>query len=197
VHVSDNPGLCQDCQGGETVRYDAEWDDLKGKIKGINVSVRGAGSVGAYGGRGGKGGGKFGKGKGGNGRSAASASTFLTHSRAKLMSYRSVKDPEASFASIRDSVLSPERSMLVRTPCEVNGPGVGDSFWRRFRENPEFQQYHIPDFSFDDGEPAASWQLRARALLTEWNETFQRQTDGAEPAEGAPRLYLIHSEQAV
>jgi len=197
VHVTDNPGLGEDCQGGETVRYDAEWDDLKGKIKGINVSVKGAGSGGGYGGRGGKGGGKFGKGKGGNDRSAASDSTSLTHSRAKLLRYRSMKDPEASFASIRDSVLPPESSMLVHSPCEVNGPGVGDAFWQRFRKNPEFEQYHIPDFSFDDGEPAASWQHRARALLTEWKETFQRQTEGAETPGGAPRLYQIHSEQAV
>jgi len=154
VHVTDNPGLGQDCQGGETVRYDAEWDVLKGKIKGVNVSVKGAGRGGGYGNRGGKGGGKFGRDKGGNNRSAASDSTSLTHSRATLLSHR-------------------------------------------FQPYPVVGQYHIPAFFLDDGEPPASWQNRARALLTEWKETFQRQTEGAEKPEGAPQPYKIHSEQAV
>ena len=37
VHVKDNPSLSEDCQGGETVSYDAEWDDRKGKMKGISA----------------------------------------------------------------------------------------------------------------------------------------------------------------
>merc|ERR1712060_432998 len=53
AHVKENSCL-ENCQGGETVRFDAEWDDRKGKYKAANVSVEGGGG----GGGGGKGGGK-------------------------------------------------------------------------------------------------------------------------------------------
>ena len=39
VHVKENPDLGEDCQGGEKVTYDAEWDDRKSKYKGSNVSI--------------------------------------------------------------------------------------------------------------------------------------------------------------
>ena len=59
AHVKDNPAL-NDCQQGDAVSYDAEYDDRKGKYKAVNLS----GSSG--GGGGGKGKGKGGKGgKGG------------------------------------------------------------------------------------------------------------------------------------
>ena len=68
VHVKDSPDL-EGCQQGDAVTYDAEWDDRKGKYKGVNVSVSGGG-----GGGGGKGGGGKdkggGKGKGGDRYSA-------------------------------------------------------------------------------------------------------------------------------
>merc|ERR1712060_560729 len=59
VHVKDNPDL-EGCQQGDAVRYDAEWDDRKGKYKGKNLSVSGGGGGGGGGGYGGygKGGGK-------------------------------------------------------------------------------------------------------------------------------------------
>ncbi len=40
VHVKDNPDL-EGCQQGDAVSYDAEWDDRKGKYKGVNLSVSG------------------------------------------------------------------------------------------------------------------------------------------------------------
>ena len=59
AHVKENPAL-NDCQQGDSVSYDAEYDDRKGKYKAVNLS----GSSG--GGGGGKGKGKGGKGgKGG------------------------------------------------------------------------------------------------------------------------------------
>merc|ERR1712085_150933 len=61
VHVKDNPDLGEDCQGGEQVTYDAELDDRKGKMKGMNCSVVGGGGGGGGGGYGKSGG----KGKGG------------------------------------------------------------------------------------------------------------------------------------
>ncbi len=64
VHVKDNPDL-EGCQQGDAVSYDAEWDDRKGKYKGVNLSASGGGGGGgSYGGGGyGKSGGKGGKGK--------------------------------------------------------------------------------------------------------------------------------------
>lgn len=61
VHVKDNPELEGVDRGGASVRFDKEWDDRKGKYKGVNCSVTGGGG----GGGGGKGGGKsYGKGGG-------------------------------------------------------------------------------------------------------------------------------------
>ena len=37
VHVKDNPDL-QNCGKGDEVFYDAEWDDRKGKFKGVNLT---------------------------------------------------------------------------------------------------------------------------------------------------------------
>merc|ERR1740123_1798022 len=63
VHVKDNPSLGEDCQAGEKVTYDAEYDDRKGKYKGVNCSLSGGGGGGG-GGYGKSDGG--GKGKGGD-----------------------------------------------------------------------------------------------------------------------------------
>ncbi|CAK0900045.1 unnamed protein product [Prorocentrum cordatum] len=60
AHVKENPAL-NDCQQGDSVSYDAEYDDRKGKYKAVNVN-----SGGGCGGGGGKGKGK-GKDKGGKG----------------------------------------------------------------------------------------------------------------------------------
>jgi len=56
VHVKDNPELDGVDSGGDAVTFDKEWDDRKGKYKGVNCRVTGGG------GGGGKGKGK-GKGK--------------------------------------------------------------------------------------------------------------------------------------
>merc|ERR1712006_17541 len=61
VHVKDNPDLGEDCQGGESVTYDTEWNDRKGKSMAVNCTVSGGGGGGGGGGKGGKG-----KGKGGD-----------------------------------------------------------------------------------------------------------------------------------
>ncbi|CAK0900042.1 unnamed protein product [Prorocentrum cordatum] len=59
AHVKENPAL-NDCQQGDSVSYDAEYDDRKGKYKAVNLNSGGGG------GGGGKGKGK-GKDKGGKG----------------------------------------------------------------------------------------------------------------------------------
>mmetsp|Transcript_48192 Transcript_48192/g.124973 ORF Transcript_48192/g.124973 Transcript_48192/m.124973 type:complete len:101 (+) Transcript_48192:113-415(+) len=67
VHVKENGGDDAFCnvQAGDAVRYDAEYDDRKGKYKAVNVSgsTIGGGGGGGGGGSWGKGGGKgWGKG---------------------------------------------------------------------------------------------------------------------------------------
>merc|ERR1711920_637708 len=52
VHVKESPDLGEECQGGETVTYDKEWNDRKGKYQAVRCTVTGGG-----GGGGGKGGG--------------------------------------------------------------------------------------------------------------------------------------------
>jgi len=197
VHVKDNPALGEACQVGETVWYDAAWDDRKRKMKGINLSLTGAGSVGCYGGGGGQSGRKIGKGQGGNDRSAASSSTSLTLKIAHLMGYESIEAAETSLASIPESELPPMSSMQVQSPWVVNRPGVGSAYWQRVQHAPQFDTYHIPEFSSEVGETSASWKKRARALLKEWRETFQRQTEGADKSGRASPLYEIHCEKAV
>merc|ERR1740129_2525582 len=68
VHVKDDPELGEDCQGGEKVTYEAEYDDRKGKWKGVNCTVSGGGGGGGGGGGYGKSDGGYGKGKGGDDR---------------------------------------------------------------------------------------------------------------------------------
>jgi len=121
VHVKDNPGLGEAPQVGENVRYDAAWDARKGKMKGINLSFTGAGSVGCYGGGGGQSCRKIGK---------------------------------------------------------VN-------------------EYHLPDFSSEDNETPSSWEHRARALLKEWKDTFQRQSKKADKSGRGYPLYEIDYDKAV
>jgi len=128
---------------------------------------------------------------------AAADSTLWTLPRARLLGYNSIEDAVASFASVRESVLPPQSSLLVNSPWEVNRPGVGDAFWQRVRHDPQFEQYHLPEFSSEDGETSALWQTRAQDLLEEWKDTFQRQTEGAEEPGGAPPLYQIHCKQAM
>ena len=72
-----------------------------------------------------------------------------------------------------------------------------DAFWQRVRHDPQFERYHLPEFSSDDGETSALWQKRASDLLEEWEDTFQRQREGAQKTGGEPPLYKIHCEQAV
>lgn len=55
VHVKDNPDL-EECQAGDAVLFDSEWDDRKGKYKGTNLSLKSGGGGGGGGGKGGKGG---------------------------------------------------------------------------------------------------------------------------------------------
>mmetsp|Transcript_96380 Transcript_96380/g.254550 ORF Transcript_96380/g.254550 Transcript_96380/m.254550 type:complete len:96 (-) Transcript_96380:102-389(-) len=59
VHVKDNGGddAFANVNPGDAVRYDAEWDDRKGKYKAANVS---GSTIGGGGGGWGKGGGKGG-----------------------------------------------------------------------------------------------------------------------------------------
>merc|ERR1712226_1766650 len=55
VHVKDNAEL-EGCEAGDTVTFDSEYDDRKGKYKGVNLSCK------SRGGGGGGGGGGYGKG---------------------------------------------------------------------------------------------------------------------------------------
>merc|ERR1712224_778053 len=64
VHVKDNPSL-ESCGPGDTVTFDSEWDDRKGKYKGMNVTSQGGGSGGGWGGGGSGYGGGYGGGKSG------------------------------------------------------------------------------------------------------------------------------------
>ena len=67
VHVKDNPDL-QDCEGGEQVTFDKEWDDRKNKYKGVNCTLSGGGGGGGGGGKGGGYGKRDDGGKGGGDR---------------------------------------------------------------------------------------------------------------------------------
>ena len=58
VHVKDNPELDGVDKGGASVSFDKEWDDRKGKYKGVNCRVTGGGGGGGGGGKG------YGKGTG-------------------------------------------------------------------------------------------------------------------------------------
>merc|ERR1712194_136090 len=51
VHIKENPDL-EGAQGGESVFFDKEWDDRKGKYKGTNCSIAGGGGGGGKGGKG-------------------------------------------------------------------------------------------------------------------------------------------------
>ena len=58
VHVANNPELDGVDKGGASVSFDKEWDDRKGKYKGVNCRVTGGGGGGGGGGKG------YGKGTG-------------------------------------------------------------------------------------------------------------------------------------
>jgi len=49
VHVKDNPDL-EGCQAGDAVLFESQWDDRKGKYKGVNLSVKSDGGGGGGGG---------------------------------------------------------------------------------------------------------------------------------------------------
>eukprot|EP00933_Yihiella_yeosuensis_P031200 TRINITY_DN2474_c0_g4_i1.p1 TRINITY_DN2474_c0_g4~~TRINITY_DN2474_c0_g4_i1.p1 ORF type:complete len:180 (+),score=41.31 TRINITY_DN2474_c0_g4_i1:75-614(+) len=74
AHSKDFQGDQDSLRGGESVSYDAEWDDRKGKNKAANWSVVGGGGGGGGGyGRAGKGGG----GGGGGGSKMGTVKKFL------------------------------------------------------------------------------------------------------------------------
>jgi len=197
VHVKDNPGLGEAPQVGENVRYDAAWDARKGKMKGINLSFTGAGSVGCYGGGGGQSCRKIGKGQGGNDRSAASSSPLLNYKTARMMKYHSIEAAKENLKSLPECQLPPVSFLQVQDGWEDNRAGVGSGFWHRVQFAPQFDEYHLPDFSSEDDETPSSWEHRARALLKEWKDTFQRQSKKADKSGRGYPLYEIDYDKAV